>query len=612
MTINSFLSDASSSGFVVGLDVLRRGIANNTAALAAINTRSRTRGPRGLYVPFYKYPASVATDTDIAAVISTARQLRGVASVVAIINPASGPGTATDSNYVELIDAFRGAGIFCAAYVATGMITTARSEADIKADIDTWKTLYDGLDGIFLDEMASSLTAGEVATFDNVRKHAKTVLGPGAFVDANPGVGQGLLQHIGALFDIVVCWENETFPTEAEALGGSEFRKYSRDATACMIHSQASFDIGQWQQMLEWYGYVYATPDLMPNPYDDLHRVYMPELSFEIKSDRSAPFGYNDDLNNSLFVRTSGGDGRGTNAVDLQSFRSAGDQVAAQQASVIGGGRANRISGPQGENQVIAGGFGNVIAESGDSAVCGGRANTLTDADNSTVAGGVGNSITNSLYGMVWGDNNSITGVGSYNAILGGYDNTITGARNVIINGGADTISNKAGCTLIRGHFGSATYTCDRSNEIFLASGNGVRYEPFLFSISPQYPDTLRYSFTMSPSFSGSIDPSVSEELAMSDLETFSGWVLVDISWSAHSDNNQTSGHANLGFKLNGGAYVSGKADNLGTTTAGVATTDIKFEYLPPTYSFKTSLIDSPSNTYERVAVVASFTVRAQ
>lgn len=605
MTINSFLSGGSSSGFVVGLDVLRRGIANNAAALAALNTRGRTRGPRGIYTPFYKYPTSVASDTDVASVVSTARQLRGVASVVVIINPASGPGTATDSNYVELIDAFRGAGCFCAAYVATGMITTPRSEADIKADITTWDELYDGLDGVFLDEMASSLTAGEVETFSNIRKHAKTVLGSGAFVDANPGVGQGLLEHIGTLFDIVVCWENGTFPTETEALGGPEFRKYSRDATACMIHSQASFDIGQWQQMLEWYGYVYATPDEMPNPYDDLHRVYMPELSFEIKSDRSAPFGYYDDLNNSLFVRTSGGDGRGTYAVDLQSFRSVADQVAGQQASVIGGGRANRIGGALGANQVISGGYNNSILESGDSAICGGRDNVLNDATNSTVLGGVGNSIVDSLYGLIFGDNNSITGVGSYNAILGGYDNTISGARNVIINGGADTIDSKAGCTLIRGHFGSATYSCDRSNEIFLASGDGVRYTPFMSSSHGIYGQMLEFILTPGAA-SGPMD--VSETLVVERLANYTGNVLVSVNWGGNEDTTVNAQHNVFAFKLDNGAYLSGNADVINRKTVAGNTT-VFFEYLPPTTEFVAN-ISNPDTITAEMSVIATFKVR--
>lgn len=57
-----------------------------------------------------------------------------------VVNPASGPGTAVDSNYVRQISSNINSGIKNIAYVATGY--QSRSTADIMADIDKYGSLY--------------------------------------------------------------------------------------------------------------------------------------------------------------------------------------------------------------------------------------------------------------------------------------------------------------------------------------------------------------------------------------------------------------------------------------------------------------------------------------
>lgn len=72
-----------------------------------------------------------------------------------IINPASGPGAAVDSNYVILSSNLRAGGTIVLGYVATtygGKVT-----ADVQAEIDKYFSWY-GVSGIFFDEASTECT----------------------------------------------------------------------------------------------------------------------------------------------------------------------------------------------------------------------------------------------------------------------------------------------------------------------------------------------------------------------------------------------------------------------------------------------------------------------
>ena len=92
---------------------------------------------------------------------------------------------------------------------------------------------------------------------------------------------------------------------------------------------------------------------------------------------------------------TTGGNARGTNAVDLQTTRSAVTQVASGTRSFVGGGERNTASNT---NNVVAGGYQNT-ASGGFSniipaAVCGGGVNTANSMG-SFVGGGRANTASN-------------------------------------------------------------------------------------------------------------------------------------------------------------------------------------------------------------------------
>jgi hypothetical protein len=158
--------------------------------------------------------------------------------------------------------------------------------------------------------------------------------------------------------------------------------------------------------------------------------------------------------------RTITGDARGQYAVDLQSSRTSGNQVAAANYSIIGGGRNNLISIDI-EHGVIVGGFNNQFsATNGSTHFIGGGKDNKIDSNysyGSSIVGGYKNTIGSGL-----GETSN------YSFIGGGYQNTIGGYYNQssFIGGGyQNKISSSAGSPT---HI--STVICGGNNNI--CSGN--------------------------------------------------------------------------------------------------------------------------------------------
>lgn len=131
----------------------------------------------------------------------------------------------------------------------------------------------------------------------------------------------------------------------------------------------------------------------------------------------------------------SGGNARGTKAVDLQVQRTGGTQVASGNNSVISGGQNNTASG---QNSVVSGGSTNSATASGSAVAggsnngaagqfsfCGGGQNNGANATNAAVLGGSFNGVTQSNGAILGGTLNASSGTGA--AVLGGTQNTASG-----------------------------------------------------------------------------------------------------------------------------------------------------------------------------------------
>lgn len=206
-----------------------------------------------------------AYTTDWSAYTSTAN-----ATNYAIINPNSGPGTVEDSAITSKVTAYHAAGGKILGYVSTsyaGSVNTARTVAAVKADIDTYISLY-SIDGFFLDEFTSANTTDNVNYYSEIYSYIK---GLGSyFVCGNVGTAPAEVYASTPLADNLIVFEgtpsslaNFAMPTWTDKYADSTFGwivtgvSSANDASAIVTRARN-----------ENAYYVFVTDDVAPNPYD--------------------------------------------------------------------------------------------------------------------------------------------------------------------------------------------------------------------------------------------------------------------------------------------------------------------------------------------------------
>jgi len=134
---------------------------------------------------------------------------------------------------------------------------------------------------------------------------------------------------------------------------------------------------------------------------------------------------------------TVAGDARGEYSVDLQTSRTAADQVAFGANSVLVGGWDNKAVG---SGSAVIGSQG--CTATGNYSFVAGSTNTCSSA-RGFVGGGINNDITSTGLNnaVIGGSNNDITGTLGNGVIVGGQNNTVSGTYAVTIGGLTNTAS---------------------------------------------------------------------------------------------------------------------------------------------------------------------------
>lgn len=162
----------------------------------------------------------------------------------------------------------------------------------------------------------------------------------------------------------------------------------------------------------------------------------------------------------------SGGNARGSKAVDLQVQRSAATMVASGANSVVGGGANNTASGAA---AVVSGGNGNT-ASGNDSSVAGGISNTASGA-NAAVSAGNNNAASNTNSFVGGGNGNTASGT---NAVVSAGVNNVASGTNASVGGGSANTASGA-CAIVPGGSGAAADKYGQSSHAagpFAAAGD--------------------------------------------------------------------------------------------------------------------------------------------
>jgi hypothetical protein len=254
-----------------------------TLAAAPVTAAQATRssadsgagaGAQQLAVPAYFYPGSYWTQLDQAAPTVG----------LAVANPDSGPGSAANPDYAAAIDAADGAGITVIGYVDTGYFgTTGRTTrggqtsvaawtSQIEADVNSWYSWYGdaGLAGIFFDDALNDCgpSNAHVNLYKDIRAYVDQ-RASGAIVVDNPGTGAE--QCYTAAADTLVTFEG-TYASYTTYQPPSWEASASPRQLWHLVYAtpESNLDSAVTLAKSRNAGYLYVTPDDLPNPWDTL------------------------------------------------------------------------------------------------------------------------------------------------------------------------------------------------------------------------------------------------------------------------------------------------------------------------------------------------------
>lgn len=190
--------------------------------------------------------------------------------VIAVVNPASGPGEKPDPSYVSLLKKAESSQLKLLGYVTTDY--AKRDLSAVKEDVDRWLRFYPQIDGFFLDSQASS--AKHLKYYQDLsryvlqnRKDLLLVSNPGT--DCDPELYQQT--PIDAF-----C------RSEGKKVHWAEGEKLAGDREVILVYGIGKAE--QMQQIVEEakkrkVGYLFVTEDVLPNPWDSLPTYWDAELT---------------------------------------------------------------------------------------------------------------------------------------------------------------------------------------------------------------------------------------------------------------------------------------------------------------------------------------------
>ena len=222
----------------------------------------------GLIIPFYSYP-NMYGDPQVLRLLDLLYRFPSV-PVIVIINPASGPGSVQDGNWLALVQLLRGLGtVRVVGYVDSANATVPL--ATVEVEIRTYTALYGPIDGIFVDNMSNTTPSTDIPYYSAITAYCHANNLP--LCVANPGATVPTNGYFEAA-DIVVINESNGYPTYEYLVEGSYHTGSMGIGVPIAKRAAIAYNvpfslagIGVLQQAAQW---LYTT-DLPPaNPYNGL------------------------------------------------------------------------------------------------------------------------------------------------------------------------------------------------------------------------------------------------------------------------------------------------------------------------------------------------------
>ncbi len=247
-------------------------IASLVAALLVIIACRRPRsGSATELVPAYFYPSGAG----LRCWDRLARDARSI-NIEVILNPASGPGTIPDPNYVAVVDKLRTAGGRVFGYVATGYGN--RDMTSVNGDIDRYMLFYN-INGVFIDEMAN--TQERLPYYEKLYEHIKSVHSD-LKVIGNPGMPYTLEGYLRAADTLVIFEGSIALYADFRPVATAPWvANYPRERFAHIVYAaKSATDLNRALDAAAKAraGSVFITDGRLPNPYRGLPAYWDQEV----------------------------------------------------------------------------------------------------------------------------------------------------------------------------------------------------------------------------------------------------------------------------------------------------------------------------------------------
>jgi hypothetical protein len=227
----------------------------------------------GILVPAYFYPSwwdAEANQWD--ELIAAASQV----SLVAIMNPNSGPGSAPNSDYTHEVDPLRAAGGRVIGYVPTTYGN--RPLTDVLTDVDAYYAWYD-IDGIYFDEATNDDDPTLVAYYQSCHDYVRS-LDAAAMVVLGQGAS-GPEQYAAAATQLSVREGDDQLNPFLDWQPRDWTSWYSDDRFVAFIHNVVDADAMRTavdHAVANGVAWIYFTDDALPNPWDSLPSYWQEEI----------------------------------------------------------------------------------------------------------------------------------------------------------------------------------------------------------------------------------------------------------------------------------------------------------------------------------------------
>ncbi len=203
--------------------------------------------------------------------------------IVAIVNPASGPGDHVDTNIAAVITRARKGGVTVVAYIGTQY--ARKPLAAVKGEVDTYLRFYPDIQGIHFDEQSSD--AIDVDYFAELYRYVRKRI-PHAIVLTNPGTTCAPEYVARPASDIVCLSERDrAFEEFRPPAWASRFPASRFCVQAYHVDTEALMRQALRRAMQLRVGYVYITDDQGPNPYDRLPSYWGAEVEAVRRANQS-------------------------------------------------------------------------------------------------------------------------------------------------------------------------------------------------------------------------------------------------------------------------------------------------------------------------------------